>query len=98
MASISHKEVEHVAQLARLDLTEPEKNLFGEQLSQILTFVGQLQEVSTEGIPPTASVADQESVLREDLPREGLSQEQALSNAPEAHHGFFVVPKILGKK
>ena len=54
MASISHKEVEHVAQLARLDLTEPEKTLFGEQLSQILTFVEQLQEVSTEGIPPTA--------------------------------------------
>ena len=98
MASISQKEVAHVAQLARLDLTEPEKTLFGEQLSQILTFVGQLQEVSTEGIPPTASVADQESVLREDLPREGLSQEQALSNAPEARHGFFVVPKILGKK
>jgi aspartyl-tRNA(Asn)/glutamyl-tRNA(Gln) amidotransferase subunit C len=93
MTNISHKEVEHVAQL-----TEQEKTLFGEQLSQILTFVGQLQEVSTEGIPPTASVADQESVLREDLPREGLSQEQALSNAPEAHHGFFVVPKILGKK
>lgn len=98
MASISQKEVEHVAQLARLDLTEPEKSLFGEQLSQILTFVGQLQEVSTEGIPLTASVADQDSVLREDLPREGLSQEQALRNAPGSHDGFFVVPKILGKK
>ncbi len=98
MANISHKEVEHVAQLARLDLTEPEKTLFGEQLSQILTFVEQLQEVSTEGIPPTASVADKASVLREDIPGEGLSQEQALSNAPEASDGFFVVPKILGKK
>lgn len=98
MANISHKEVEHVAQLARLDLTEPEKTLFGEQLSQILTFVEQLQDVSTEGIPPTASVADQESVLREDIPREGLSQEQALSNAPESSDGFFVVPRILGKK
>ncbi len=98
MANISHKEVEHVAQLARLDLTEPEKTLFGEQLSQILTFVEQLQEVSTEGIPPTASVADQSSVLREDSSREGLSQDQALSNAPEASDGFFVVPKILGKK
>ena len=98
MASISHKEVEHVAQLARLDLTQPEKTLFGEQLSQILTFVEQLQEVSTEGIPPTSSVADQASVLREDIPREGLSQEQAMSNAPEASDGFFVVPKILGKQ
>ena len=98
MANISHKEVEHVAQLARLDLTEPEKTLFGEQLSQILTFVEQLQEVPTDGIPPTSSVADQASVLREDIPREGLSQEQAMSNAPESSDGFFVVPKILGKK
>ncbi len=98
MANISHKEVEHVAQLARLDLTEPEKTLFGEQLSQILTFVEQLQDVSTEGIPLTASVADQASVLREDSPREGLSQEHALSNAPESSDGFFVVPKILPKK
>ena len=97
MADISHKEVEHVAKLAKLDLTEVEKTLFGEQLSQILTFVEQLQDVSTEGIPPTASVADQESWLREDLPREGLTQEQALSNAPEANEGFFVVPKIIGK-
>lgn len=98
MAKISDKEVEHVAQLARLDLTEPEKTLFGEQLSQILAFVEQLQEVSTEGIVPTASVAEQSSVLREDMTREGLSQDQALSNAPEASDGFFVVPRILGKK
>lgn len=97
MASISRKEVEQVAKLARLDLTEIEKTLFGEQLSQILTFVEQLQEVSTEGIPLTASVAEQESFLREDLPRVGLTREQALSNAPEASGGFFVVPKIIGK-
>lgn len=97
MAKISHEEVEHIARLAKLDLTEPEKTLFEEQLSQILTFVGQLDEVSTEGIPPTASVAEQESVLRDDLPRAGLSPEQALSNAPEASGGFFVVPKIIGK-
>ena len=97
MASISHNEVEHVAKLARLDLTEPEKTLFGEQLNQILTFVEQLQEVSTEGIPLTASVAEQKSVLREDLPHDGLSQEQALRNAPEASEGLFVVPKIIGK-
>ncbi len=97
MANISQKEVEHVAKLARLDLTEPEQTLFREQLSQILSFVEQLQEVSTEGIPPTASVADQDLFLREDLPCQGLTQEQALSNAPEASEGFFVVPKIIGK-
>ena len=97
MANISRKEVEHVARLARLDLTNHEKTLFGDQLSQILTFVEQLQAVSTEGVPPTASVADQESWLREDVPREGLSQDQALANAPEEREGFFVVPKIIGK-
>ena len=94
---ISRQEVEHVAKLAKLELVEREKSLFAEQLSQILTFVDQLQDVSTEGIPPTASVVEQEPVLREDSPREGLSVEQALANAPEANEGFFVVPKIIGK-
>ena len=80
MASISHKEVEYVAQLARLDLTEPEKTLFGEQLSQILTFVGQLQEVSTEGIPPhsfcggSRICASTRSSSRGVIPRASLKQ------------------------
>jgi len=97
MASISQKEVEHVAQLARLELTEAEKARFAEQLSHILTYVDQLQGVSTEGVPLTASVASEETVLREDTPRECLSLDKALANAPESHDGFFVVPKILGK-
>ncbi len=97
MAKISHTEVEHVAKLARLDLSDLEKTLFGEQLSQILTFVEQLQDVPTEGVPLTASVAEKESLLREDVPREGLSQEQALANGPETSEGFFVVPKIIAK-
>jgi len=97
MASISQKEVEHVAQLARLELTEAEKARFAEQLSHILTYVDQLQGVSTEGVPLTASVASEETVLREDSPRECLSLDKALANAPESHDGFFVVPKILGK-
>lgn len=97
MASISQKEVEHVAQLARLDLTEGEKSRFAEQLSHILTYVDQLQEVSTEGVILTASETNAGTVLREDIPRQGLSLEQALANAPESSGGFFVVPKILGK-
>jgi aspartyl-tRNA(Asn)/glutamyl-tRNA(Gln) amidotransferase subunit C len=97
MASITRKEVEHVAQLARLDLTEAEKPLFAEQLNHILSYVDQLQGVATEGIPLTASVAHEESVLREDSPRECLAVEKALANAPESQNGFFVVPNILGK-
>jgi len=97
MASISQKEVEHVAQLARLELTETEKARFAEQLSHILTYVDQLVGVSTEGVPLTASVASEETALREDTPRECLSLDKALANAPESNEGFFVVPKILGK-
>ena len=98
MASITQKEVEHVAHLAKLELTEAEKSRFAEQLSHILTYVDQLQEVSTEGVTPTASGTYEGTVLREDIPQEGLSLEHALgSNAPESTGGFFVVPKILGK-
>ncbi len=97
MASITQKEVEYVAQLARLDLTEAEKPLFADQLSHILSYVDQLQGVSTEGVPLTASVAQEEPVLREDTPRECLPVEKALANAPESHNGFFVVPNILEK-
>jgi len=97
MVSISQKEVERVAQLARLELTDAEKTGFAEQLSHILTYVDQLQVVSTEGVPLTSSVVIDKTVLREDIPRECLSLDKALSNAPESHDGFFVVPKILGK-
>jgi aspartyl-tRNA(Asn)/glutamyl-tRNA(Gln) amidotransferase subunit C len=97
MASISQQEIEHVAQLARLELTEAERSRFAEQLSQILTYVDQLQHVSTEGAPLTAGMENRDPVLREDIPHQGLSVEEALANAPESHEGFFVVPKILGK-
>ncbi|MCW5782455.1 MAG: Asp-tRNA(Asn)/Glu-tRNA(Gln) amidotransferase subunit GatC [Nitrospirales bacterium] len=97
MASITQQEVEHVAQLARLDLSEAEKPMFADQLNHILSYVDQLQGVSTKGVPPTASVAHEEQQFREDSPRECLSVEKALANAPESHNGFFVVPNILGK-
>ncbi len=97
MADISRQEVEHVAHLAQLDLTDQEQELFAGQLSQILNYVEQLQEIGTEGVPPTSSVAEQDSPLREDVPRESLTNEQALANAPHAEEGFFVVPKIISK-
>jgi len=97
MGHISKSEVEKVAELARLDLSEAEKSVFGEQLSQILAYVDQLQAVSTEGVPPTSSVAELQSEWREDVVVPGLTTEQALANAPESSQGLFVVPKILGK-
>jgi aspartyl-tRNA(Asn)/glutamyl-tRNA(Gln) amidotransferase subunit C len=86
--------VEKVAQLARLKLTEEEKEIIGKQLMSILEFVNQLNEVSTEGVDAVWD-GQEGTHLREDVPRREFSQEKALANAPEREDGFFVVPKIL---
>lgn len=88
-------EVEHIAELARLDLTEEEKARFREQLSAILDYAARLQQLDTADIPPTASVLPPRSVLREDVSRPGLSTEALLSNAPEAEASQFRVPPVL---
>ena len=95
---ISKEEVEHIATLARLNIGEGEKELFSEQLSHILTFVNQLREVDTEGIPQTATTSTQSNVLREDVPSPSLKIEKAIANAPQADEGFFVVPKIIADR
>ncbi|GJL55275.1 MAG: aspartyl/glutamyl-tRNA(Asn/Gln) amidotransferase subunit C [Nitrospirales bacterium] len=92
------KEVEHIAQLARLEIAESEKELLSNQLSQILTFVNHLRDVDTDGIPLTASTSQQANVLRDDVPMESLSVEQAMDNAPQTEDGFFVVPKVIADR
>ena len=92
---ISKQQVEHVAKLARLEVSEDEKAMFSRQLSAILTYMDQLKEVDTEGVEPTATVLPTENVWREDAVRLSLAQEQALANAPEQADGFFRVPKII---
>lgn len=92
---ISHKEVEHVAKLARLEVSEEEKVLFARQLSAILSYMDQLKELDTTGVEPTATVLPAANVFREDEVRPSLPREQALANAPEQVDGFFRVPKIL---
>lgn len=86
--------VEKVAQLARLKLTEEEKETIGKQLLSILEFVNQLNEVSAEGVD-TVWYGQEGTPQREDVPKREFSQEKALTNAPERENGFFVVPKIL---
>ena len=88
-------EVEHIAELARLDLTEEEKARYREQLSAILDYAARLQELDTADIPPTASVLPPRSVLRPDVARKGLSTETLLSNAPEVEASQFRVPPVL---
>ena len=92
---ISKKEVEHVATLARLEVTEAEKEAFSRQLSDILTYIDKLKTLDTEGVEPTATVIEQTNVFREDKARPSLPVETALANAPERAEGFLCVPRIL---
>lgn len=92
---ITKQEVEYVARLARLELTEQEKELFTSQLSSILAYVDKLNELDTAGIEPTSHVIDISNVTRPDEPCEGLSQDAALANAPDKAGGHFRVPKII---
>lgn len=91
---LSRDEVRHVATLARLGLEAGEEDFYAEQLSGILSHIDRLQELDTEAIPPTAQVVEVTNELREDEARPGLTQDQALANAPAAHEGFFRVPSI----
>ncbi|HET7319891.1 MAG TPA: Asp-tRNA(Asn)/Glu-tRNA(Gln) amidotransferase subunit GatC [Nitrospirota bacterium] len=92
---ISKQEVEHVAKLARLELTDQEKEKLTDQLSNILTYVEKLNELDTKGVEPTAHVLDINNVMRNDEPGESLTQERALANAPDKAAGHYKVPKII---
>ena len=89
------EEVEHIAELARLQLTEAEKSRYREQLSDILDYAARLQTLDTSGIPPTSSVLPERSVLRSDEPRPGLSLVELLRNAPAVDKNQFRVPPVL---
>ena len=93
--SLTLSQVEHIAELARLRLSEEEKARYREQLSAILDYVSQLQELDTTGIPPTSSALPAHSGLRPDEPRPGLTTQALLSNAPQVEAGEFRVPPVL---
>ena len=95
---ITKEEVERVAKLARLELTETEKTAFTKQLSQILTHVETLNQYDTTGVEPTATVLGQVNVFRADEVRPSLPVEKVVANAPESAEGFFVVPKIIEER
>ena len=95
MASITRSDVEHVANLARLHLTDDELDRMQEQLSKILDAIDTLQQVDTSHVGPTASVIQLENVMREDEVRPGISREAALANAPLRDDPFLRVPTVL---
>jgi aspartyl-tRNA(Asn)/glutamyl-tRNA(Gln) amidotransferase subunit C len=92
---ITRKEIEHIALLARLSLSEEEKDLFGSQLSSILDYVEKLNELDTKHIEPTSHVLPLNNVMRDDVPVPSIPMESALINAPSHTEKFFRVPKII---
>jgi aspartyl-tRNA(Asn)/glutamyl-tRNA(Gln) amidotransferase subunit C len=93
--SLSKAEVEHVARLARLELSEAEKEEFTGQLNGILQFVAQLNQLDTAGVEPTAHAIPVSNVFRPDRMTPSIDPELALANAPDRVDNFFKVPKVL---
>ena len=88
-------DVNHVAKLANLTLSEEEKKKFEKQLEETVEYIKGLDEVDTKDVEPTSQVTGLENVTREDEIKPSLSQEDALKNAKSTYHGFFKVKGIL---
>jgi len=91
---ISIKDVEHVAKLARLELSEEEKKLFTKQLDDILKYVEQMSAIDTSNVEPMASAIPITNVMRDDEVVYANTKEELMQNAPDEEDGFFRVPKI----
>jgi len=93
--TLGRAEVERIAQLARLALTEEEVTRLGRELGAILEWVRQLEELDVSAVDPTAHAVPLAAPLREDAPRPGLTRDDALANAPERLAGQVVVPRVV---
>jgi aspartyl-tRNA(Asn)/glutamyl-tRNA(Gln) amidotransferase subunit C len=91
---ISEEQVRHVANLARLGLTDEEVRRMGEQLGAILDSIEKIQELDLDDVPPTANPLNLTNVFRPDEPRAQLTPEEALSTAPDRVDDLFAVPRI----
>jgi len=92
---INPAEVEKIASLARLAITENESGTYGSQLSNILEYIEKLGELDTSNIEPTSNAVGLENVTGNDEPSACLSRDEALSNAPDPSNGFYRVPRII---
>jgi len=92
---ITVSDVEYVAGLARLDLSDAEKTLFAGQMDSILGYVEKLKELNTDGILPTSHAVPMENAFRPDQTNPSIGIEKALANAPDKVAGFYRVPQVL---
>ncbi len=88
-------DIEKVAKLARIDLSEEEKNLYGKQLEQILSHMEHLNRLDTEGVEPTSHAIPMVNVFREDEVRPSVPSEEVLRLSPQQEEGHFKVPRII---
>ncbi len=98
MSDLTRAEVAHLADLARIDLSEAEIDTMAPQLAVILDAIASIADVATDDIPPTSHPLPLTNVFREDVVVPGLSAEEALSGAPAVEEQRFSVPRILGEE
>lgn len=93
--SLSEKDVQYVAKLSRLEITDQETAKYTQQLANILQYVEQLEKLDTSNVEPMAHILEMKNVFRKDEAKPSLSQAEVLSNGPEVQSGHFKVPKIM---
>ena len=95
---LTRNDVERIATLARLELTESEVDVFVRQLTEVLDYAAQIQAIDTAGVPPTAQVLSREPADRDDAPVPSLPNAEAIANAPDPapQTGLFRVPRVIG--
>lgn len=93
--SLTIKDVEYVANLARLELTAEARERFARQLADVLGYIGKLNELNTENVEPLVNGAAMTNVFRDDRAQAALPREKALANAPEQAKGFYKVPRVI---
>tara|TARA_R110001592_G_scaffold325782_4_gene606315 strand:+ start:226715 stop:227005 length:291 start_codon:yes stop_codon:yes gene_type:complete len=94
MSKINKEEIERLAGLSKLQFSDTEKDELIDDMSRILTFVEQLNEVDTEGVEPLLHMSEAKNVLRDDIPKTTITQQDGLKNAPVKDSDFFKVPKV----
>jgi len=92
---IAKEEIVHVGELAKLHLDDAAVDLYTKQLGDVLTYMETLNHLDTAGITPTSQAISVNNVFRDDVVRESVSAESALTNAPESSDGSFIVPKVI---
>lgn len=100
MSVLSKKDVLHVVKLAKLDISPEEEKKFQKQLSEVVDYVGELDEINTEGVEPTSQTTGLGDVTANDEinPQQAITKEEALSGTDNSHNGYFVVDALLSER